>query len=79
MNEINFGTPQVLEIKTEAARPRSLKDPDLNIPITHNGKQGILLRTFGELAICKMAGDDTISYFFQREVEPWLEREKIKW
>jgi len=60
-------------------RTRSIKDPDLNIPITHNGKQGILLRTFNELAICKMAGDDTISYFWKREVKPWLEREKIVW
>ena len=78
MTEIKFGNDK-LDPKPESTKCHSIKEPDLNIPITHNGKQGVLLRVFDELAICKMAGDDTISYFLQQEVEPWLDREKIKW
>jgi hypothetical protein len=69
MTEINFGTSQAPDPKPETTKRHSIKTPTLNIPIAHNGKQGILLRIFDELCICKMEGDFTVSYFWRKDLD----------
>jgi hypothetical protein len=71
--EINFGQPvtPIARINERQAvdKPRTSRQPDLNIRIRYNKRLGKLLRTFDDLSIIQLDLDQTISYVLSTEIE----------